>query len=88
MRTTFVADNLDAIRDHFFYDRGAGVLTTSRGAKGCLRPDGYRIFKFRKRLVFAHVIAYALTWGSVPKAITFVDGDKGNLKPENLKESV
>lgn len=88
------------IQQEFQYDKDTGALTRKKkqGVKsevvGARNQEGFYTVGVtvngQTRLVKKHRLCWLLAYGTMPKRIEFVDGNKENFKLENLrvKESV
>ena len=84
--------------DLFWRERPEGMFTSRRIARswnstfagkkaGNQKPNGYRYLRIFNRPLYAHRIAYAMSYGRWPAhQVDHIDGDRGNNALVNLRD--
>jgi len=52
---------------------------------GCINTAGYKVVRIQKKLMFAHRVIWLMHYGSLPKYIDHIDGNKLNNCISNLR---
>lgn len=77
--------NIELVRSKFSYNPETGIVVGINGGIGWINR-GYRNFKFLRKLVRAHQIAFAIIEGRVPSEIDHKNGNQSDNRWMNLRE--
>lgn len=68
------------------YNPATGGMLKNGKPAGTTNASGYIVLRYKGRVVYAHRLAWFLTYGEWPKIVDHVNGDRADNSISNLRE--
>ena len=86
--------DINLINEWLNYDKETGIITWKKNSgnvkkgsiAGRIKPDGYRVIKFKNKMLLAHRIAYSIVYGDISnKFVDHINGNRDDNRISNLR---